>query len=155
MQEIGAISAGLASIKAAMDIAGALRGLRKDMAEAEFKYKIVELTEKLTEIKSSLLDVKEENIELRQNVLELKTKKDIENTLVLDKNVYWKRQDNEKKEGPYCSPCWDGQSNLVRMHSLMEKHVGCPVCRSVVNLTGQHVNIVIMNEFRASQVKKK
>lgn len=155
VQEIGTISAGLATIKAAMDITGALLGLRKEMAEAEFKYKIIELKEKLIQIKSSLLDSKEENTELRKKILELKMKKDIDNSLTFDKNVYWKREENGKQEVTYCSPCWDGHRNLVRLHNLGESHFGCPLCLSVVNLTGQYVNIIIMNEFRASQVKKK
>ena len=68
---------------------------------------ILDAQQKMLEMQSNIADLIEENKRLKQK-LELQTSLSFEN------NAYWSVTD-EKKDGPFCSRCWDVDKNTVRL----------------------------------------
>ena len=73
----------------------------------------VELLQKILALQSDALKMVEENGELKTKVRELEEAFKIKDSLVFENNSYYI---GEKKDGPYCSLCWDTDRRLVHLH---------------------------------------
>lgn len=95
----------------------------------------IELYEKLLTIQEKALDIMKENESLRNENSELKEKLRIKGSLRFGKNMYYKVDEKEnKKDGPFCSSCWDKENKLIRVHKTDGSHFAsiywCPVCKT-------------------------
>lgn len=78
----------------------------------------IELYKRMLELQTQAVSLVDENKALKEKI----TTRD---ELTFKKNSYWRGDD-----GPFCSPCWDKDNHLVRLH-LAPKHSAspqCPVC---------------------------
>lgn len=101
--------------------------------------KIIELIKdpdlrmKITELYGQNIELKEENHKLRMELQEIKEKSKINSELIHKDNHYYNR-----KDGPFCTKCWDVDNRLVRLHDKGfwngQKRFNCPNCKTVTEI---------------------
>ena len=71
--------------------------------------------------------------ELEAEKRELKEKLEIKEDLIYENNAHWIIRGN-KKDGPYCSRCWDVEKNTVRIKQSVANPSfhSCPECKTQV-----------------------
>lgn len=112
-----------------MAIFDELKSIGKVLQEAgkiEQYQQILNLQQQLLDIQKKINDLKVEN-------KELKDKLKLQNNLTYENNAYWIKKE-DKKEGPFCSRCWDVKKNTVRMKQStgnLAFHF-CPECKTQV-----------------------
>ncbi|MCM1265979.1 MAG: hypothetical protein NC200_07245 [Candidatus Gastranaerophilales bacterium] len=86
------------------------------------------------ELKSLIVDLKEEILELKEENQKLKNElsKKIDFDMHFENDAYWNMNSNSKKEGPFCSACWDKSQMAVRMKSNTYTYE-CPVCQNKIS----------------------
>jgi len=97
----------------------------------------VELQETLMEMREQAVQLQEENLALRNQIRELEEAMAIRGNILWDERsrVYWlKGADGEKKEGPYCTRCWDVNKLLVRLQQYVRSNWTCLECRNVFEI---------------------
>jgi len=113
-----------------MAIFDELKSIGKVLREAgkiEQYKQILEAQEKLLEMQKKIDDLKKENKKLNEK---LKIKENLE----YKNNAYWSKKDDDSKDGPFCSRCWDVDKNLVHLHPAgMEGSWVCPHCKRWVS----------------------
>lgn len=93
-----------------MAIFDELKSVAKTLREAdkiEQYQQILDVQERLLEMQKRIADLEVEN-----GVLKEKLK--IKEGLIFERNAYW-LPEGDKKDGPFCSKCKDGEDKLVRM----------------------------------------
>lgn len=96
--------------------------LRKADKIEEYR-QILDAQKELLEMQKKIQNLEEKNMELKKA---LETKEN----LIHENNAYW-TSDEKKKEGPFCSRCWDVDKNLVRLHPCGNPaYYSCPNCKS-------------------------
>lgn len=84
---------------------------------------ILGVLEKLIEMQNRILTLETENKELSES---LKTQE----SLVFKNNAYWIEKE-EKKDGPFCSCCWDDNRKTIRMQPCGNPaFFDCPKCKN-------------------------
>lgn len=85
------------------------------------------------ELKSLIVDLKEEILELKEENQKLKAElaKKTDYNMIFEKDAYWNVKDG-KKEGLFCSACWDKSNIPVRMKNNPYTYE-CPVCQNKVS----------------------
>jgi hypothetical protein len=147
MNEIQSIAAVITSVKRAIDIAKTLGNIQKSYNEAEYKVKIVELTDTLVEAKERLVDVKKENVDLREELASMKLSLNIRSKLTRSGNTYIVQNGAIEGygSGPFCTQCFDSEEKLVALHSknraigttgrhgkiYSSQHLECPKCHTM------------------------
>jgi hypothetical protein len=63
-----------------------------------------------------ILEMQKKIQSLEKKYTECKEKLEIKENLVYENNAYWIDKEG-KKDGPFCSRCWDVDKNLVRLRS--------------------------------------
>ncbi|WP_086482101.1 hypothetical protein [Oceanospirillum sanctuarii] len=134
MPDLGAISAGITSIKVAIDLAKELKGATSAIKDAEIKLKIAELLEAMSEVKIQLVEAQDENLELKQKIKELQSALARQDEVVFRDGYYYLAEPQDgKAEGPFCSNCYSSNNHL----SLLTEVTGrfrkfgkytCPAC---------------------------
>lgn len=134
MPDVGAISAGLSSIKIALNIAKELKGATSAIKDAEVKLKIAELLEAMAEVKVQLVEAQDENLNLKQKIKELEVALARQDEVVFRDGYYFIAEPQEDKpEGPFCPNCYSSGNAL----SLLTEVTGtfrrfgkyeCPAC---------------------------
>ena len=82
---------------------------------------ILGVLEKLIEMQNRILTLETENKELVESLK-------IQESLVFENNAYWIEKDS-KKDGPYCSCCWDDHKKTIRMQPCGNPaFYSCPKC---------------------------
>jgi len=95
----------------------------KEAGKIEQYKQILETLEKLLEMQKKIIDLENENRKLKG---ELITKEN----LIIENNAYWMLE-NDKKDGPFCTCCWDAEQKLIRMHPCGNPaFYNCPNCKS-------------------------
>ena len=79
----------------------------KEAGKIDQYRQILEIQEKLLEMQKEIVGLEEKN-----KVLEEKLK--IKEELFFENNAYWFIKE-DKKDGPFCSCCWDNEKKTVRM----------------------------------------
>jgi hypothetical protein len=74
----------------------------------------IEAQEKIMELREAVLALQQENLALKKDLNEVKEALSRKIELWFDGAVYW--DGSEKKDGPYCQPCYDTKRTLVRLH---------------------------------------
>lgn len=93
---------------------------------------IADATQNL-ELKSLIIDLKEQVLELREENHSLKEQlsKKTDYNMQFENNAYWNIKEDETKDGPFCSACWDNHKKAVRMKAGQSASV-CPVCKNTI-----------------------
>lgn len=77
-----------------------------------------------------LLELQKKISELENVNSELRSKLEIKENLIFEKNSYW-LQNGEKKDGPFCSCCWDDDRKTIRMQPCGNPaYFDCPKCKN-------------------------
>lgn len=96
---------------------------------------------KINDLYGENLKLKEENFDLKRKLEKLKETTDIKSRLIPENNHYFLTE-GDKKDGPYCTNCWDANSKLVRLHKggyhSGVQYYTCPNCKTTTT-TGSHI----------------
>jgi hypothetical protein len=130
MVDYALITSTISSIKAATDIATLIKERGLSLEEAEIKLKIADLINSLADAKINLAEICQLILEKDNKTNELNSKLEIKEKLYYDGQFYW-LQDSESKDGPYCQPCYDKNSKLIRLQPLTKGQWQCLVCRNI------------------------
>lgn len=106
------------NVKTVLENVNAIKEIADSMQNLDLKEKIVDL-------KEQVIELREENINLKE---ELNKKNQL--NMVFEKNTYWNINHTDKKDGPFCSACWDNNSKSVRMQRRDDGFARCPVCKN-------------------------
>ena len=93
-----------------MDIIGNIKNVAKTIQQIDN----IELYSKILNVQQEAMDLVDENRKLKDDVRELKDSLKVKEELIFERSCYWIK--GEKKDGPFCTRCWDVDKNLVRMH---------------------------------------
>lgn len=102
----------------------------------------IELTKQLLEIQKEMQDLQQENFELRKEITELKELDSKEIEYDDNRTAVYEVKEGNKKEGPYCTRCWEVDRKLVSVHIVkksMRDAYACPQCESEV-IIARHDN---------------
>lgn len=110
------------NVKTVLDNVNAIKEIADSMQNLDLKEKIVDL-------KAQVIELREENTNLKQ---ELDKKKKF--NMIFENNTYWNVEKEGKKEGPFCSACWDNNSKPIRI-IVTDGFGHCPVCKYGVYLS--------------------
>ena len=93
----------------------------------------IEQYQQILNLQQQLLDMQKKINDLEAENKELKGKLQLQGDLVYENNAYWIKQE-DKKDGPFCSRCWDVEKNTVRMKSSINNPAfhSCPECKTQV-----------------------
>jgi hypothetical protein len=127
--DLTTITAGLSSIKSAMDIAKALKDTDLSLEKAETKLQLAELVSTLADAKIQIVEIKEALIDSDREKKALLDKLNLKENLVYEKPYYWKK-DGENKEGPFCQLCYDKDSKLIRLQDFGNGEWECKSCKT-------------------------
>jgi hypothetical protein len=95
----------------------------------------IELYQQVLNIQEKLLEMHKKIVDLENERKELKEKLRIKSNLVYENNTYWIQIEDDKKDGPFCSHCWDKNKELIRMHPCGNPaYSQCPECKEPVQL---------------------
>ena len=109
-----------------MAIFDELKAIGKILQEAgkiEQYQQILEAQRELLEMQKKIQNLEKENAELKEKLK-------IKENLIYENNAYWISNEG-KKDGPFCTRCWDVDKNLVRMHpGSNSAYYYCPNCKA-------------------------
>lgn len=108
-----------------MAIFDQLKSVGKILQEAgkiEQYQQILEAQQELLEMQKKIQGFEKENAELKEKLK-------IKENLIHENHAYWINNEG-KKDGPFCSRCWDVDKNLVRLHpGYNPAYYHCPNCK--------------------------
>lgn len=100
-----------------------IAGVLQEAGKIEQYRQILDAQKELLEMQKQILDLENENKEIKEK---LKT----QGSLVFENNAYWTVKD-DKKDGPYCSCCWDDDRKTIRMQPCGNPaYFDCPKCKN-------------------------
>ena len=109
----------------------------KDVVTAAERLKDADLKQRAAAVQVECAALAEENARLREERNELREQLRLRAVMEYDENVYWMR-DGDKRVGPYCPKCWDGDSKTARMEERSDDHYRrCRVCPTIVAKPGR------------------
>ena len=112
-----------------------LKSVGKVLQEAgkiEQYQQILDAQQMLLEMQKQIAELETENRKLREEF-------EIKETLIPEGNLYWTEKAG-KKEGPFCTCCWDSERKLVRLHtSPISGRMFCPNCKTEAKGGAGHV----------------
>lgn len=131
MTEFAMISAFIASIKNATDIAKVIKEAGVTLEKAEIKFKLAELIEALAEAKIQASEVKELLQEKDDQIAELKKAFEMKDRLFRKGDAYYEINDTGNPIGyPYCSHCWEAKHSAIHLTQIVGGFDwNCPACQ--------------------------
>lgn len=114
----------ISSLKAAWEVAKALKVATDTIDDAHIKLQMAELI-------SALADAKIEAAENAEEIFELKKLLKTKNELKYIDGKYFKVGESGEQEGPFCSTCYDTTSKEIRLLHVPGSYGGdwqCRVC---------------------------
>lgn len=97
--------------------------IAKESGKLELQGELLSIYEKLLEQQKKISDLEQDNKNL---INKLETK----GVLFFENNAYWINE-NDKKDGPYCSCCWDDNKKTIRMQPCgSQAYYSCPKCEN-------------------------
>ncbi len=94
----------------------------------------IEQYQQILDVLSKLLEMQKRVAELEEENKNLAEKFKIKESLIYENNAYW-IINNNNKDGPFCSRCWDKNKDLIRMHPMMNPNfVVCPECKNHIQI---------------------
>lgn len=127
MADLASIAAAFSSIKAATDIAKAIREGAIALEKAEDKLKLAELIDKLVDAKLQIASIQESIMEKEERIRELEKQAEIRGKIIYEAPYYW-LDNGSRKDGPYCQQCYDSEKKLIRLQSYSGGHWRCMAC---------------------------
>jgi len=112
--EITSISAALAGIKSATEIAKIIKDSGASLEKAEVKLQLADLISALADAKIEIANIREAISENEIEIKALTKKLEIKENIVWEKPYYFVVS-NENKDGPYCQKCYDSKQLLIRL----------------------------------------
>ena len=100
----------------------------KDIVDLIKKGADVEAQEKFLELREEAINFREENIALRERVKDLEETLQLKGELFYERTVYWRILEDGKKDGPYCSTCYDDGGKVIHLHEWGDTW-HCRVCK--------------------------
>lgn len=135
MAGIPEVAAVLGGLKAALDIASALRKADNSLELAELKLQLVGLMTSLAEAKLGLLDVEEAMKGRDDRIAGLEEALRMKEKLVRYNDAYYTKGENGEPSGdPYCSRCIEVGHKAVHIHQspLRRSLIVCPECNATI-----------------------
>jgi len=120
----------ISSLSNSITLVKRLREISKNVAEAEFKNLLADLS-------SELADVKIEAAALKEMVATLQEENRVLRTTAPDKEdkpigTKWGCYQFKNDDGLYCTGCWDSQRKKIRTNRLSSRFRQCPVCKATI-----------------------
>lgn len=112
--EITSISAALAGIKSATEIAKIIKDSGASLEKAEVKLQLADLISALADAKIEIANIREAISDKETEINALKQKLEIKENIVWEKPYYFVVT-NDNKDGPYCQKCYDSKQLLIRL----------------------------------------
>ncbi len=109
----------------------------QDAGKIEQYQQILIAQEKMLEMQKKINDITEENRSLNDRLK-------VKDALLFESDAYWILKDG-KKDGPFCSGCWDRDNKLIRMHSYNKTKHACPACKTCVETSQSSQSITDSN----------
>lgn len=103
------------SIKSAIDIAKLLKDGADTLDKAEVKLQLAELISSLADAKMQMAEVQELLLESNKEKKDLQNKLNQKSKVIYEKPSYFKINDDDSKDGPYCQNCYDADEKLIRL----------------------------------------
>lgn len=134
MPDVSAISAGISSVRVAIDIAKEIKGVASSYKDAEIKLKIADLLEAISEVKIRLVEAKDENLDLRQKIKDLEDALSKQDEVIFRDGYYFLAVPQEgKPEGPFCTNCFSKYKSLSLLSEVTNDFrvfgkYHCPSC---------------------------
>ena len=94
----------------------------------------VEMAQSLIDAQRSALELMEQNGALKEENTKLKQALELKGAVNFDGGAYW-REVEGKRDGPFCTKCWDADSKLMRMHPTKSPWCRCPKCEKAFEVT--------------------
>jgi len=123
---IAEITAALAGVKHASDIAKLIKNSEVSLEAAEVKLKLADLIDNLADAKVEIAKFKEILSERDAEIRRLKKQIEKDGNMVYEEPYYFLVKDNGEKDGPYCQKCYDSNKKLIRLQSPGKN--GCWQC---------------------------
>jgi hypothetical protein len=124
------ISTAVSTLKTSIDIAKALKDSDEIFEKAEIKLQLAELISSLADAKMQIAEIQEQLIinEKEKNALLEKIK--LKDELIFDKAYYWRKINEDEKDGPFCQTCYDLEEKLIRLQGGNNDYWTCYSCKS-------------------------
>ena len=129
------ISAATGILSNAMKLLDSVREEAKGSKDLALKENISNLYNDLLDLKAAHIRIEEENAELRRRIAQAADKPPVPQIRQVGAVHYY----YVGEEGPYCQPCYDGKSKVVRVtppepwSGGQRRH--CPVCHAIFQET--------------------
>lgn len=132
MPDIASISAALASVKAATEIAKLIKNANISLADAETKLKIAELISTLADVKLEFAEIQDLLREKDKEIQALKQSIEKKQAMKYDGTLYWQEGD----EIPFCTVCYEknGKNHHLTYSpadAFDRAYYLCKVCRNI------------------------
>ncbi|UHJ63251.1 hypothetical protein [Vibrio furnissii] len=142
--DIATITAGLGSIKTAIDIGREVQNASSSLEEAQIKLKLADLMGNLAEAKLQFIDAQDQILTLKRKIEELESKKSLATLVRRDGNFLLPKGTEIEPygEGPWCTSCFEANDRLITLHHKCNGVVAvgsfstssyiwaCPVCKN-------------------------
>ncbi len=129
MADLTAFTSLLSSVKTATEIAKLLKDSDLSLEKAEMKLKLADMISALADAKIELSKVQEDIFEKDKKIKELEQASEVKKNIHYDGTFYWLK-DDDKKDGPFCSQCYDNQRKLIRLQDHRNGLWTCPTCNN-------------------------
>ena len=113
------IISGISAATEALKLTKELREIGREIDKAEFKLRLVDLTDQLLSAKEALNDARERERQLLNEINELKTKIEFRSKLEDENGRLFELDDSGKRVGqPYCNLCYVREEKLYRLRHI-------------------------------------
>ncbi|MDO9309258.1 MAG: hypothetical protein Q7V04_09365 [Deltaproteobacteria bacterium] len=129
MTDLTTIGVALNGIKAAVDIAKAMKNADVSLEKAEMKYKLAELIEALADAKMNVAEVRDILQEKDAEIKKLQDALEMNGKVIRKGNYYVLEDDPDGERNKYCLTCWDYDKKLVSL-LLGNGTIKCSICMS-------------------------
>jgi len=127
--EIISITAALAGIKNAADIAKIIKDSGASLEQAEIKLQLADLISALADSKIEIANIREAMSEREAEIINLTKKLEIKDNLEWEEPYYF-LQTQDQKDGPYCQKCYDSKMLLIRLQGDGKGWWECNECKN-------------------------
>jgi len=128
--DMTSISAALASIKAAAEIAKLIKNSDISLERAESKLKFAELLEALADAKIEITEIQQLLLDKDLQIRSLQEQLSVKDHLQWEAPYYW-LVDGASKDGPFCPNCYDTDRRLIRLQTYSNNgYWDCTSCKN-------------------------